>query len=190
MPRMLTYYIGATVDGFIAGPGGEIDFFPATQDVLDFIVDEYPETLPGHVRADLGIDPPNARFDAVIMGRATYTPALDAGITSPYAHLRQWVVTRSITESPDPAVTLVSADPVATVRELKLQDGAGIYLAGGGVLAGQLLDEIDELVVKVYPVVAGAGTPMFSTSLRPTNLTLVQSRRLASGTVIQSYVRP
>lgn len=88
------------------------------------------------------------------------------------AHLRQYVVSRSLTKSPDPGVTLVSADPIAMVRELKQQDGAGIYLAGGGELAGQVLEEIDELVVKSYPIVAGDGVAMFSTNLRPTHLTL------------------
>lgn len=189
MPRPLTYYVGATVDGFIAGPAGEIDFFAVDQDLVDLIVAEFPETLPTHVRAALGIDPENTRFDTVIQGRATYALALEAGISSPYAHLRQYVVSRSIVESPDPAVTVVPADPVARVRELKAQDGAGIYLAGGGDLAGQLLEEIDELVVKTYPVLAGAGVPMFSTGLRPTRLTLTSSRTLESGTIVLSYAR-
>jgi hypothetical protein len=43
----------------------------------------------------------------VIQGRATYRPALDIGITSPYAHLRQLVVSTTLS-SPDPAVEIVS----------------------------------------------------------------------------------
>lgn len=40
---------------------------------------------------------------------------------SPFAHLRQYVVTRSLTESPDPAIELVDGDPLAKVRELKAE---------------------------------------------------------------------
>ena len=116
----------------------------------------------------------------MIQGRATYAVALEAGITSPYAHLRQYVVSRSLAQSPDPAVTLIGSDPVAVVRRLK-QEGAAIYLAGGGDLAGQLLEEIDELVLKTYPVLAGAGTPLFSTHAGPTHLALTSSRASRAG---------
>jgi hypothetical protein len=50
---------------------------------MDFIRVEYPETLPTAFRATLGIAAPNRRFDAVVMGRGTYDPALKEGITSP-----------------------------------------------------------------------------------------------------------
>jgi len=140
------------------------------QGLVDHMRAEYPEVLPGHVRAALGSDEPNRRFDTVVMGRATYEPALAIGITSPYPHLRQYVVSGTLGAGPDPAVTVVADDPVATVRELKAEDGLDIYLAGGGRLAGALLDEIDELVVKQYPVVAGAGVPLFSADFVPVDL--------------------
>ena len=57
------------------------------------------------------------------MGRATYDPALREGITSPYAHLRQYVVSTSITDSPDPTVEIVSGDPIDKVSELKTEVG-------------------------------------------------------------------
>ncbi len=41
-------------------------------------------------------DAPNLRFDTVVMGLGTYRPALDAGLTSPYAHLRQYVVSSTL----------------------------------------------------------------------------------------------
>ena len=59
---------------------------------------------------------------------------------------------------------------------LKQEDGGGIYLAGGGNLAGQLIDEIDELVVKVYPLVLGEGIPMFAGRPTPKQLTLTTTR--------------
>lgn len=187
--RKLTYYVGASIDGFIAGPGGEIDIYQLGQDLADHMVAEYPEVLPGHVRAALGVDSPNKRFDTVVMGRATYEPALREGITNPYAHLRQYVVSRSLADSPDPAVTVVRSDPPALVRALKAEDGLDVYLAGGGRLAGTLLPEIDELIVKLYPVVAGTGVPMFGMEFRPTQLTLTDSRIFDSGAAVLTYAR-
>ncbi|WP_067178736.1 dihydrofolate reductase family protein [Microtetraspora niveoalba] len=187
--RKLTYYIGMTIDGFIADPDGGSDFFPVTQDVVDFIRGDYPDTLPTHVRPQLGLDDGNRDFDTVVQGRATYEPALEAGLTSPYAHLRQYVVSRGIASSPDPAVEIVAGDPLAKIRELKAEDGKRIYLAGGARLAGTLLPEIDELVIKVYPVVVGSGVPLFTADFSPVYFELTGTRVLDSGMVVLSYVR-
>ncbi|GIG60051.1 deaminase [Longispora fulva] len=183
--RKLTYFVGTTVDGFIAGPEDQVDHYVVSPEVVGFLSTEYPETLPTHVRSALGVDAPGTRFDTVVMGRRTYQPGLDAGFTSPYGHLRQYVAS-SEAESPDPAVTF-TADPLATVRALKAEDGAGIWLAGGSGLAGALLSEIDELVVKVYPVVSGTGVPLLSAAFRPSVLRLTGNRQLGDGTVVLSY---
>lgn len=187
--RRLTYLIGVTVDGFIAGPGDEIDFFPTPQPYLQHLTAEYPETLPTHVRAALGIaESPNRRWDTVIMGRGTYEPALALGITSPYGHLRQLVVSSTLTGD-DPDVEILQ-DPVARVRELKAEQGLDIYLAGGAALAGALVDEIDELVVKLYPVLAGSGVPVFAgADFAPRGLERVGVTTFDSGHVITDYRR-
>ncbi|UVS79364.1 dihydrofolate reductase family protein [Actinokineospora sp. UTMC 2448] len=187
--RKLVYYVGMSIDGFIAGPGGEVDFFPVTEDVVGFIRDDYPDTLPTHVRAQLGVDVPNPNFDVCVQGRVTYEPALEIGVTSPYAHLRQVVVSGSLGESPDPAVEVVSSGVVERIRELKAQPGRDIYLAGGGRLAGALLAEVDALVLKVYPVVVGSGVPLFSADFSPTAFTLTGTKSLPSGMVVLSYER-
>jgi dihydrofolate reductase len=139
--RKLVYYVGATIDGFIAAPDGSADFYPVTPDVIDFITTHYPDALPTHVREQLGVDVPNPNFDVGVQGRTTYQPALDIGVTSPFAHLRQYVVSTGY-ESEDPAVEIISTDVVGRIRELKAEDGKDIYLIGGSRLAGSLLAEI------------------------------------------------
>ncbi|MFD0361922.1 dihydrofolate reductase family protein [Nocardia sp. GCM10030253] len=168
--RKLVYFVGVSLDGYIAGPGGEIDFLPVADDMWAWLGSEYPETLPTHIRPHLGlaVDKPNEKFDTLVMGRGTYDPALAVGITSPYSHMKQYVVSSALGRIDDPAVELVEDDPIGLVRKLKQQDGMDIWLAGGGKLAAQLLGEIDELVVKSYPVVAGTGTPAFAGEFRPT----------------------
>jgi dihydrofolate reductase len=60
---------------------------------------------------------------------------------------------------------------------------------GGSRLAGSLLAEIDALVLKVYPLVVGAGIPLFTADFNPTGFQLVGTRALEGGTVILSYDR-
>ncbi len=187
----MTDYIGMTLDGFIAGPGDEVDFLPVSDDHTQHMKDRYPEVLPTHARHAMGVaDAPRRLFDTIVMGRRTYDPALQVGITDPYAHLRTVVFSRSLDESLDPKVEITAADPVTRVRELKAEESPyGIYLAGGGALAGALLDEIDRMVVKKYPVVAGAGIPAFTADFRPTQLALEEVSTFDSGCAVLTYAR-
>ncbi|WP_460404482.1 dihydrofolate reductase family protein [Actinophytocola sediminis] len=187
--RKLTYLIAMSIDGFIAGPGDEVDVYPTPEAYVGHLASEYPETLPTHVRPHLGIaDAPNTRFDTIVQGRTTYRAALDIGITSPFAHLRQYVVSSTL-DSPDPAVT-VTADPVALVRSLKAEpDGLGIYLAGGAKLAGAVYAEIDEVIVKLYPIMLGRGVPMIAGDFDVTAFERTDVTTFDSGHVILRYQR-
>lgn len=184
--RSLVYYIGITIDGYIAGPDHETSFFPVTDELIAWIGREYPETVPTHARPHLGVtDAPNRRFDTVVMGRRTYEPGLAIGVTSPYAHLRQYVVSTTIGSIDDPAVELVAGDALGLVRGLKAEDGKlDIWLCGGGTLAGELLPEIDELIVKSYPVAAGDGIPAFTGGFRRTAFTPTRREGFDDGTLI------
>ncbi|WP_314243913.1 dihydrofolate reductase family protein [Streptomyces kutzneri] len=189
--RKLTYFIATSVDGFIGDPNGDGDFFYSHVDAefLEHLTAEYPETISAQGRAHLGIaDTAPKRFDAVIMGRNTYEPGLKAGMTSPYGHLpEQYVVSRSLATPPDPQVRLISGDLAAQVRELKARDGLGIWLCGGADLATQLIDEIDEIIVKTYPVFAGTGMPMSRAGFDARLLELTGVETFGGGQIISTY---
>jgi dihydrofolate reductase len=190
--RNLIYLVAVTLDGFIAGPGGQVDFFGFEGDSAAAIVADWPETMPTHIRGPLGLEGvANRRFDTVVMGRGTYEPALAVGITSPYRHMEQFVFSRTLTDL-DPAVTFAGADtdPAALVRDLKQRDGLDIWLCGGGSLAAQLIGEIDELILKVNPVVIGAGVPLFAGAQGPTPFQLTGTRTFDTGVSIMTYRRP
>ncbi|MBH1937120.1 dihydrofolate reductase family protein [Streptomyces sp. AV19] len=124
------------------------------------------------------------------MGLGTYRPALEAGVAGPYAHLRQCVVSSTLGRSPDPDVTVVDGDPLALVRSLKREEGdKDIWLCGGGGLAGALLPEIDRMVIKSYPVVAGAGIPVFDGEFDPTVFTVTDRKSFGNGVTITWFVR-
>jgi dihydrofolate reductase len=187
--RELKYYVACTVDGFIARRDGSFDFFlPDGEHVAD-LLEGFPETIPGHLRGALDVSAENRWFDTVVMGRATYEVGRRIGVTSPYPHLAQYVVSRTMPERPDPAVHLVSDDPLAAVRELKRQDGKDIWLCGGGALAAALFPEIDELILKVNPVLLGDGIPLFdfSSEIAPAALELTESRSYANGFMLTRY---
>jgi len=190
--RKLTYYVASTIDGFIATEDGSVDFFPVGGDHGPAITAQYPETLPTKVREALGIDKRNANFDTVLMGRKTHDFGVRTGTSSPYAHLRQFVVSTTLPESPDPAVELISADPLAKVRELKRDKGLGIWLCGGGELAQVLLPEIDQIFLKLYPIVLGRGRSLFGSGPRlpePAHFRVITSRVFEDGVAFVKYSR-
>ncbi|WP_399942679.1 dihydrofolate reductase family protein [Streptomyces sp. BBFR25] len=191
--RKLTYFIACSIDGFIGGPDGDASFmYPyVDEEFLGFLKAEYPETMATQGRRALGLDDlRNQRFDTVVQGRASYDLALKEGITSPYAHLREYVASRTLTESPDPNVEIISTDLVGRVRELKAEDSAfDIYLCGGSAVAGELVDEVDELVVKTYPVVLGTGMPMFASGFEVAEFVPDSVRSFGNGVVVRTYHR-
>ncbi|MFD0259745.1 dihydrofolate reductase family protein [Kitasatospora indigofera] len=193
--RKLVYYVAVTLDGRIAGPGGEYDFFPLGDEqqataYAEWTDARYPETVPGFLRAAKGLaDTPNQRFDTVLMGLGSYRPGLDAGFPSPYPHLRQYVVSSTLAPDTDPAVTVVGADPLALVRDLKREEGQDIWLCGGGVLAGALLPEIDELIIKSYPVVAGSGIPVLQGGFSPTLFEVTDRVSFDNGVAVTWFAR-
>ncbi|MBE9121225.1 dihydrofolate reductase [Tychonema sp. LEGE 07199] len=185
--RKLKYYIACTVDGFIAREDGSFDCFPMSGEHFADLFEFFPETIPAHVQKALGISPENKQFDAVLMGRNTYEVGLNVGLTNPYPSLKQYVFSRTMETSPDENVKLVSDNPVAFVKELKKEAGKDIWLCGGGNLAATLVSEIDEMIVKLNPVVIGAGIPVFGRAIEPTNLELVDRKIYSNGFMLLHY---
>lgn len=187
--RTLTYYVATTLDGCIAGPDGSFDAFATEGDHIDAIVRDYTETLPAPALDALGLTPTNERFDTVLMGWNTYAAGLPH-VDDPYPHLRQYVFSRRHRRAGASAI-VTAEKPAEVVRSLKAEpDGSGIWLCGGAQLAGALIDEIDELVLKVNPILFGAGIPLVTgAAFDPSAFERTDSRAYDSGVVITSYRR-
>lgn len=188
--RDLTYFVATSVDGRIAAPDGDWSAFPTEGDHLEAIVADWSDTLPGHVLGALGQEPDGARFDTVLMGWETYAVGLPLGVASPYPHLEQVVVSRRHGRDDVPDDVRVVDDPLVEVRALKRRPGAGIWLCGGGALAGALADEIDRWVLKVNPVALGDGVPLLhGGGYLPRDLRLTSCTPYGSGVVVLEYAR-
>ncbi|MBX3201706.1 MAG: dihydrofolate reductase family protein [Labilithrix sp.] len=168
--QRVTYLVATSIDGCIARPDDTFDIFVNDGDhVADYF-------------AALKC------FDSVVMGRRTYDVGAKAGVTNPYPWLETFVVSSRL-ESADPNVKVV-ADPAPLVRSLREREGRGVYLCGGGRLAARLLEDdlIDEIVLKLNPVIAGVGIPVVADMERSTALTLVDHKvHCETGVIVIRY---
>jgi dihydrofolate reductase len=172
--RTLKYHVAASLDGFIARPDGSYDAFLQAGDFVTDYVDSW------------------SGYDTILMGRRTYEIGLKAGVTNPYPTLRTYVFSRTLGPSPDPAVTVIADDPIAAVRALKAQPGRAIYLCGGGELAALLYGAglVDELIVKLNPLLLGDGIRLFGGAISTTRLAMRDARVYPDGVVVLAYRVP
>ena len=191
--RKLVYLVASTLDGFVAAPSREDptgSVFPFEGDHAEPLIREYPEMAPTRVRGMLGIeDAEHRHFDTVLEGRVSYQMGVDLGVDDAYRHLRHYVFSRTMTSAPGDQVVVVNSDPVAKVRELKQEDGKDIWLCGGGALAGALRSEVDEIHLKLNPVVVGTGAPLFDAEFGIDRFSLKDSRVFGSGVALLRYAR-
>jgi dihydrofolate reductase len=173
--RKLKYYVACTVDGFICREDGSIDCFMRDDLKEGEHVKDYLESF--------------QTFDVVLMGRKTYEVGLKVGVTNPYPTMKSYVFSRTMKASPDQRITLVSENAVGAVRQLKAEPGKDIYLCGGGDLATTLLAEnlIDEIILKLNPLLIGSGIPLFAENFKVTDLELTGSKMYQSGVVLLHY---
>jgi len=166
----LTYYVASTLDGFIAHSDGSFDGF-AWDD--EFVADFFAELK---------------NFGTVLMGRKTYDVGLKEGKTSPYPDMRQVVFSRTLEESPDPAVEVVREDIVEFTRTVKAEAEAPIWLCGGAEIASTLLNAglVDRVVVKLNPVLFGQWIPLIGSAIQQP-LQLVDTKQYGCGIIVLTY---
>ena len=145
-----------------------------------------------------------ARADALLFGRVIYqmmesafrpsSQGLEAmpDSISPFARTidaaRKYVVSSTL-ERVDWNAELVVGDLERAVRQLKEQEGQGLYV--GGVTLPMALAElglIDEYEFVVHPRIAGHGRTLFAGLSRPLDLELVDRHEFRSGAVAMRYV--
>lgn len=189
--RTLTYYAAVSLDGRISSPEHDFSAFQTEGDHMDLILGEYRDTVPKVALDALGLTADRSRFDTVLMGWNTYAAGFPQGVRNPYPHLRQFVFSRTRTASDAaPGIEVTSENPLDLARRLKSEpEGSGIWLCGGGQLAGALLPEIDRLVLKVAPALLGAGIPLVDGGYDPRHFRRTAVRPFESGVTVLEFER-
>jgi dihydrofolate reductase len=128
-------------------------------------------------------------IDTVLMGRKTFEAAVRLGQRHGYPGVKNYVFSRSLKSDDAGAITIVRDHPAEFVRDLKVQDGKGICLIGGGELAHTLFeaDLIDEVGFNIHPVLLGSGIPAFHAMSRQIDLELKECRPFKNGCVLLTY---
>ncbi len=174
--RNIVYYVATSLDGYICGPNEDISGF--VQEGSG--VEEYLTDL--------------KEFDTVIMGRRTYEFGYQFGLVPgqpAYTHMDHYIFSESLKlENPSDKVNVIGRD-LDFIKALKDEAGSDIYLCGGAIFAGWLLEHqlIDKLKVKINPFIAGHGTPMFDFSNYPVpyQLDMASSHAYDHGLQIMTY---
>jgi dihydrofolate reductase len=184
--RKLKLQVQITLDGFIGGPNGELDWMTCPWDQkLEAYVTELTEPV-----------------DGIVLGRKLaegFIPywagvAVDAGNPEQAAGQKftdtpKVVFSRTLTESAWPNTMLARGELAAEIQRLKQQPGQDLMAYGGATFVSSLIrhDLIDEYHLFVNPVAIGRGLPIFQELAGKYPLRLVKSTAFDCGIVVQHY---
>jgi dihydrofolate reductase len=136
------------------------------------------------------------RADALLLGRRTweiwepYWPQHDDNpIGSIINRIPRYVPSTTVTESTWHGTHFISGDVEAAVRELKAAPGRELQVHGSGELLRWLLerDLVDELNIRLSPIVVGDGLRLFPNSGQTHDMDLIDSQSTPSGVMILTY---
>jgi dihydrofolate reductase len=183
--RKLIYSMGVSLDGFIAAPGGEIDWSAPDEELHRF-----------HNRQ-------TREMGAHLCGRGLYEvmaywETADRNPSAPEHELefaRIWkdlpkIVFSNTLEKVEGNARLVKEGAAEEVALLKEQPGKDLAVGGAGLASTLIkLGLVDEYRLFVSPVVLGGGTPYFPALEERINLELVETQAFGSRVVYARYRR-
>ncbi|HEL3808889.1 dihydrofolate reductase family protein [Stenotrophomonas sp. WED208] len=155
-------YMGSSLDGYIAGPGNELDWLsadharagdlPASPDYLDY---------PGFI----------AGIGCLLMGRTTYE-VVAAMPEWPYAGLPVLVAShRPLQDAPDGVQVAEGSIEVLVERARTLAAGRDVYVDGGAIIRQAVQAQLlDDLVLTWLPILLGGGVRLFDVLPEPVAL--------------------
>lgn len=187
-PRKLVVSMNLSLDGFLAGPRGELDWH------LERWSSEMAEAAARQLAA----------ADTILLGRRTYeafaaywpSRLLDLSYSRAdiaFAHMmnshRKLVFSRTLQATAWQHAELARRSPQAEVRALRGAPGPDIILFGSGSLAATLAAArlVDEYLLWIHPLALGRGRPLFAALRQRQTLKLLGSHVFATGVVLLRY---
>ena len=192
--RELFLAMAVSLDGFVSGPKGEIDWiFSGDQEAMDWKLE--------HVW-NAGLHIMGSR---TFQGMVSHWPTSTGPFSPPMNQIPKAVFSKQ-----DPAILkagphqtgdlqpgaeswdeayVAGGDLAEEVAKLKAMDGKPIIAHGGATFARSLIAEglIDRYMLMVYPLILGQGLPIFSGVTSPRKLELVSSKTFPKGSIAQIY---
>jgi class 3 adenylate cyclase/dihydrofolate reductase len=136
-------------------------------------------------------------IDAFLLGRTTYniwaafwpTASGPPELVDFMTNTHKFVVSSTMKEASWDNTTILGADWLSQVEELKQQPGKNILVEGSADLVADLLTHglVDELQLMVFPVILGSGKRLFRDNSDLNNLRLVEARTFPAGVVVMRY---
>ena len=184
--RKLKLQVQISVDGFVAGPNGELDWMTFSWD------DESRKYVNAMTDSS----------DTILLGRKMtdgfvnfWTGIAEKPEHPQYSFARKMVDTpkvvfsRTIKESVWANTIVANGDLVEEVEKLKRQEGKDIIVYGGATFVSNLIKEnlIDEFYLAINPAAIGRGLSIFGNLKATLKLKLIQSNVFPSGKVVNQY---
>lgn len=142
-------FVGKSLDGFIAGKNGELDW-------LDMI--------PNPEQNGMGYYDLIEEIDAIVMGKITFKSVLSFDIDWPYKK-HVFVLSNSLNKVPEilkEKVTLLKGSEKDILTAIHNKGFYNLYIDGGKTVQNFLkADLIDELRITTLPLILGDGVPLF-----------------------------
>ena len=172
--RKIIYYVASSLDGYIAGENDDISQFILQGEG----VEKYQSDL--------------ASFGTVIMGRKTYEFGFQYGLEPgqpAYPNMEHFIFSNRLKIDNLSESVKIEKLSIDRVNEIKQNAKTDIYLCGGGQFAGWLLNNglIDQLKLKLNPIVLGKGTKLFGDSNTNEKWVLTNNESFSDGLQILTY---
>jgi dihydrofolate reductase len=178
--RKIKLQVQMTVDGYIAGPNGEMDWMVFNWDnELKKYVTEISES-----------------FDCIILGRKLAQGFIPHWASNPeqegadkFNSTKKIVFTKTLDKSEWDNTILAKGDLVDEITKLKNQDGKDIIVYGGSTFVSALIKKglVDEFHLFINPTAIGSGLTIFNELDSRQNLTLIKSISFDCGIVVLNY---
>jgi len=170
----IVYYVATSLDGFISGPNGDISAFKHYEEPIR----QYKEDL--------------STFKTVIMGRNTYEFGYKYGLQPgqpAYPNMTHHVFSNQLELKNKSDQIHIEKVDINRIKDIKKQATTDVYLCGGGHFAGWLLDNhlIDQLKLKLNPILLGEGIRLFGKSKTQANWTLKETLSFDAGLQFLTY---
>lgn len=184
--RKLKLQIQLSIDGFISGANGEMDWMLMnwSDDLVEYVtaLTEPIDTIVLGKNLAMGFIP----HWAAVAADASH-PEHEAGVK--FTDTQKIVFSKSLLSIEGKNTSITNEDLSKFIMDLKQQDGGDIMAYGGGQFVGSLIKEqlIDELHLLINPTAIGKGMPIFNQVEKTQYYNLVNCQSFECGILVQHY---